>query len=272
MTKRFNSKFKYCKNIKGKYKNIWGVVKSTKFRSIKILKQNIFNVKQKLNRLSTFGKYLTIKQLFKGFYANISQRHFKFLLNNSISAKANCLDKFVSLLESRLDIVIYRGNFVNSLYMARQLINHRFVYLNAKQISFYRLLLKPGDLIELKSINKNFKYKSLELLKQRCFKQHYNFNCTKYSQNLNKIKLVIRLLNKLNRNMTKLCCSILAPNLIKLCKVNIIPSHLENNFFLFKIIFLWDPVLRNTYYPIKMKYKTHFNSNLYSNNELLYKC
>nr|YP_009476607.1 ribosomal protein S4 [Chroomonas placoidea]AVM81100.1 ribosomal protein S4 [Chroomonas placoidea] len=277
MTKRLKSKYKVCKKVKGLYKNLWAVVKSTKFRSVKILKRNSFFVKQKLNRLSAFNKYLHTKQNLKHFYCNLSENGFQRLLKKSITSESKTLNKLISLLESRIDTVLYRACFVNSLHMARQLINHGFVYVNSKPVSSTYIQLFPGDFLEVKDKNTLLKNKLIKALQQRRFRKYYNLIIRKQT-NVKKKQLFFlfaKSLNYKNRNLTslfeKICLHYdFVLNLQRLGKCEVIPSNLEVNYKIFKIIFLWDPKLNEVYYPVKIKYKKHDKTILYSYNEVMY--
>lgn len=277
MTKRLKSKYKICKNIKGLYKNLWAVVKSTKFRSVKILKRNSFLVKQKLNRLSSFNKYLHTKQNLKHFYCNLSEKVFQRLLKKSIKSDAKTINKLMSLLESRIDTVLYRACLVNSLHMSRQLINHGFIYVNSKRIRSSHIQIFPGDFIEIKNKNILLKNKLLEALKQRRFRKYYNLVLKKQTNVTKKylLSLFAKSLNSKNRNITiffeKICAQYdIELNMHRFGKFELVPANLEVNYKLFKIIFLWDPLLNTIYYPVQTHYKKHDKSILYSYNELIY--
>ena len=149
MTKRVNSKFKVCKKIAGVCKNLWGIPKAKHFRSVKIFKKDNFLIKQKKNRLSAFGRYLNTKQIIKSFYCNISEQNLQKYINKSIISKSMCLWKFFSILESRVDTILYRSCLVNSLYMSRQLINHKLVFLNNQEIKNFPKLAKNGDILSV---------------------------------------------------------------------------------------------------------------------------
>lgn len=281
MTKRLNSKYKVCKKKRGIHKNVWGVEKATRFRSIRILKRNSFSAKQKLNKLSSFNKRLQIKQGLKHFYCNISEKAFQQLLIKSISSQSKTLNKLISLLESRIDIILYRACFVNSLHMARQLINHGFISINSKPICSIQTILYQGDILEVQDKNILLKQKIINVLKQRQFKQYYsiiNLGKQRYSQNQkNKefLSSLIKSLNCKNRNFTlmlkKICLQYNDFLYIKkLKRLESIPIYLEVNFRLLKVIFLWDPKFTEVYYPIKLKYKKHNKSCLFSYNEIIY--
>jgi small subunit ribosomal protein S4 len=276
MSKLLSSKFNVCKNIKGKYKNLWGTFKSKKLRSVKIFLKNTFIINQKLNRLSSFGKFLNTKQCLKSFYL-IKETFLQFLLRKATLSFSKTINKLISFLESKLDTVLYRACFVNSLYMARQLINHGFINLNSKQqLRSKKIMLNSGDTIEIKIKNISFKKNLIAILKQRQFKQHYKITTKRLNLGKKKLaKIIIKILNNKNRNITPIFINFLKKKsqyflITKLTKLQIIPKNLEANFKLFKIVFLWDPNMNKVYYPIKIKYKKHSHSFFYSYNEILY--
>ena len=61
--------------------------------------------------------------------------------------------KIFSLIESRLDVVIYRSLFASTLFDARQLINHGFFLVNGVRVKQKSYLLKKGDIITVKDKN-----------------------------------------------------------------------------------------------------------------------
>ena len=58
-------------------------------------------------------------------------------------------ENLVTLLESRLDVVVYRCRFFPSFYSCKQAINHGKVFVNKSQVRITGHLLKPGDLIQV---------------------------------------------------------------------------------------------------------------------------
>lgn len=273
MTKRFKAKYSVCKNIKGKFKNIWGVVKAAKFRSVRILKRNVINITRQQKKLSSFGKYLHTKQCLKNYYTNLREKQFQSFLTLAKNSKSKTIDKFISLIESRLDTVLYRACFVNSLFMARQLINHGFVYVNSKRITTCNFLLAVDDIVEIRYKSKFVNL--IRILKQRRFRAHLKL----ISQQKVCKDFFLDLTKTLNKK-TRLITSKLKNILYKANKSNFLvqryasyplqPSNLEVNFKLFKIIYLSDnTTLEKVYYPLKVRYKKHKNSMSYSYNEFL---
>ena len=58
------------------------------------------------------------------------------------------------MLESRLDTVIYRGKFTQTVFAARQLINHGHIRVNKKKVNISSYLVKETDIIEIKEKSK----------------------------------------------------------------------------------------------------------------------
>jgi small subunit ribosomal protein S4 len=134
MTKRLESKFHVCKKLDKNYNNIWGLPKGESLRSVRKGSE-----KKKKKKVSVYGKLLKTKQSFRYFYCNMQEKTFK----------RTTLDRFVSFLESRLDVVLFRSCFTPSLHQARQLINHGGVSVNGKIVRNPSTQLSQMDLIEL---------------------------------------------------------------------------------------------------------------------------
>ena len=104
---------------------------------------------------SLYKKSLIQKQILRSFYGNISEKQFKALLLKSNLFNSKSKLSFISLLESRLDIFLYRANLANTLHEARQAISHNKVSVNGKNIRSKGCLLSPGDVIQLNVLNSN---------------------------------------------------------------------------------------------------------------------
>lgn len=140
MSKRIQSKYSVCKRLNLPYKNLWGLYFKDYLRSVS---------SKKKNRLSTYKNFLDIKQSLKMFYSNIKERSFKYYIKNSVYSPTITLDKLVSLLENRLDTVLFRSCFVVSFQQARQLINHGKITVNEVKILSSSRKVKKGDIIRL---------------------------------------------------------------------------------------------------------------------------
>jgi small subunit ribosomal protein S4 len=146
MTKRVNSKYKISRRLGA---SLWGDAKDA------FNKRNYgpgqHGPQNKMKRaLSNFGTQLMAKQKLKGFYGNISEKQFRGIYKEARRQKGDTSEHLVGLLERRLDIVVYRLNFVPSVFAARQLVNHKHVQVNGKTVNIPSYTLKEGDVVEVK--------------------------------------------------------------------------------------------------------------------------
>jgi ribosomal protein S4 len=107
--------------------------------------------------INKFKFYLYSKQRLKLFYGHLSDKNFNQIYKKVYNKfKINkCYNKnsffFLSFLEKRLDVILYRTPFLNSIRSSQQLICHGKVYINGKKITINSYLIKKGDLIEFHS-------------------------------------------------------------------------------------------------------------------------
>jgi small subunit ribosomal protein S4 len=101
---------------------------------------------------------LVAKQALKAWYGDISERQFSNLFHNEANRNVS---EFLALLESRLDIVLYRSGFLSTIFNARQFINHNGVYINGVLARSPGQRLLSNDLIEFPSAYKQDIYKNL---------------------------------------------------------------------------------------------------------------
>ncbi|MDR1498923.1 MAG: 30S ribosomal protein S4 [Rickettsiales bacterium] len=101
-----------------------------------------------LKRETTYGTQLKAKQKLKKYYV-ITEKQFRNLFAKAKTHRGDTAESFVGLLESRLDSIIYRANFVPTMYAAKQTISHKHVKVNGKIVNISSYLAKPGDVIEI---------------------------------------------------------------------------------------------------------------------------
>jgi len=142
MTKRAESKFNVCKKLSKSYNNVWGLPKGDFFRSVR-------NEREKKKKVSVHGKLLGVKQSLRYFYCNMQEQAFKRALKKSVKSPLTTLDKFVSLLESRLDVVLFRSCLVSSLHQSRQCVSHGVVLVNGEKAKDPGTQLCQSDVVEL---------------------------------------------------------------------------------------------------------------------------
>ena len=144
MSKRLSSKFKIDRRLGV---NLWGKAKSP------VEKRNYGPGQHGANRkkLTDYGVQLHAKQKLKGVYGNVSEKQLRKYYAEAVRRKGDSSENLVGILETRLDSVVYRLKFVNSVYAARQFVNHGHVTVNGKRVNIPSYLVKPGDEIAVRS-------------------------------------------------------------------------------------------------------------------------
>ncbi len=104
--------------------------------------------RKRRNRLSEYGLQLREKQKVKVTYG-ILEKQFKNLVREAEKKKGDTGEILMSLLETRLDNVIYRLGFAKSRAMARQFVSHGHVFVNAKKVNVPSYQVKINDIISL---------------------------------------------------------------------------------------------------------------------------
>ncbi len=101
-------------------------------------------------RGSDYAVQLRAKQRMKFCYGNISEKQFFNTFTLASKSKGDVSENFVALLESRLDSIVYRANFVPTVFAARQFVNHKHVTVNGKVVNISSYKVKIGDLVEVR--------------------------------------------------------------------------------------------------------------------------
>ena len=144
MTKRHEAKYKIDRRLG---QNIWGRPKSP------INKREYGpgqHGQRRKGKLSDYGVQLRAKQKLKGYYANMSERHFRGIYEEARRLKGDTGAHMIGLLERRLDTVIYRAKFVPTVFAARQFVNHGHIKVNGRRVNIASYQVKVGDLVEIK--------------------------------------------------------------------------------------------------------------------------
>jgi small subunit ribosomal protein S4 len=102
-------------------------------------------------RQSQYGRQLREKQKVKRIYG-VLEKQFRRYVEKALKSKKNTGETLLSLLEKRLDNVVYRLGFAPSRPAARQLVSHKHVLVDGKVVNIPSYQVKPGDTITLKNI------------------------------------------------------------------------------------------------------------------------
>ncbi len=97
---------------------------------------------------SQYGRQLREKQKMKRYYG-VLERQFRIYITEALKTKGNTEEVLISLLEKRLDNVVYRLGFAPSRPAARQLVSHRHVLINGKKVNIPSYQVRMGEVITL---------------------------------------------------------------------------------------------------------------------------
>lgn len=96
-----------------------------------------------------YGLQLREKQKVKRTYG-VLERQFRNYFKKAERIKGITGENLLSLLERRLDNVVYRMGFASSRNQARQLVNHGHMIVNKRKVTIPSFLVKVGDVISVK--------------------------------------------------------------------------------------------------------------------------
>ena len=110
-------------------------------------------LKRANRKMSEYGLQLREKQKAKFIYG-VLEKPFRNYFAKASRMEGMTGDNLMILLESRLDNVIFRLGFARTRREARQIVDHKHVLVNGKQVNIPSYLVKAGDTIEIKEKNK----------------------------------------------------------------------------------------------------------------------
>jgi small subunit ribosomal protein S4 len=105
-------------------------------------------MQKRAKKLSEYGMQLAEKQKVKEMYG-VRERQFKRFFNIATQSEEATGDMLLSLLERRLDNVLYRLKLASTRRQARQIIVHGHVMVNGKKVYSPSYLVSVNDLIML---------------------------------------------------------------------------------------------------------------------------
>ncbi|MDY6935528.1 MAG: 30S ribosomal protein S4 [Spirochaetota bacterium] len=110
--------------------------------------------RKRRTKFSDYGMQLRAKQKVKISYGML-ERQFKRNFEDATRMKGATGENMLSLLERRLDNVIYRMGFASSRGQARQFIQHRHVLVNGDIVDIPSYRVKEGTTVEIRDNFKN---------------------------------------------------------------------------------------------------------------------
>ena len=108
-------------------------------------------------KITEYATQLREKQKAKRIYG-VSEKQFHMYYVEADRRKGVTGENMLSLLERRLDNVVYRLGFGVSRSQARQLVNHAHITVNGKKVNIPSYIVKAGDVVAVKEnkVNNTF--------------------------------------------------------------------------------------------------------------------
>lgn len=136
------------------------------FEEIKSEVVKKFRKERRLKRGSSYKEKLKERKKICLFYGNISKKEIKKIYQQALKYRGKINENLLLLMESRLDVVLYRICFFSTIFTAKQWIRHSRIKINGEIVTYSHYFLQPGDVISVQSkkilndeINKNLQTK-----------------------------------------------------------------------------------------------------------------
>ena len=118
-----------------------------------INKKSNRTLKRANRKMSEYGLQLREKQKAKFIYG-VLEKPFRNYYTKAKQMNGMTGENLMILLESRLDNVMFRMGFARTRREARQIVDHKHVLVNGKQVNIPSFLVKAGDTVEIKEKHK----------------------------------------------------------------------------------------------------------------------
>ena len=118
-----------------------------------INKKSNRQLKRANRKMSEYGLQLREKQKAKFIYG-VLEKPFRNYYAKAKQMEGMTGENLMRILESRLDNVIFRMGLARTRKEARQIVDHKHVLVNGKQVNIPSYLVKAGDTIEIKENKK----------------------------------------------------------------------------------------------------------------------
>ena len=108
---------------------------------------------QRRKKVSEYGLQLNEKQKAKFMYG-VSEKQMRSLFAEAKRRAGNTGTNLITLLEQRLDNVVYRMGFATTRRFARQFVNHGHILVDGKRVDIPSYRVKPGQKVEVREKSK----------------------------------------------------------------------------------------------------------------------
>ena len=111
------------------------------------------NLNRSSRKMSEYGLQLREKQKAKFIYG-VLEKPFRNYYQKAQKKPGQTGENLMIMLETRLDNVVFRMGFARTRKEARQIVDHKHVMVNGRQVNIPSYLVKAGDTIEIKEKHK----------------------------------------------------------------------------------------------------------------------
>ena len=118
-------------------------------------------------KLSEYAIHLSEKQKIRFTYL-VSEAQFRRYYNEATRRKGVTGTILLQILESRLDNILFRAGFGITRKQTRQIVNHGHVLVNDKKVDIPSYLVKPGDVITVKSRSAKYLQDVMSMIDMAC--------------------------------------------------------------------------------------------------------
>ena len=125
-------------------------------------KKSTRQLKRANRKVSEYGLQLKEKQKAKFIYG-VLEKPFRNYYKKADQMKGLTGLNLMTILESRIDNVIFRLGFARTRKEARQIVDHKHVLVNGKCVNIPSYLVKAGDVVEIREKNKGDNHYKLVL-------------------------------------------------------------------------------------------------------------
>ena len=108
---------------------------------------------QRRGRLSDYGVQLREKQKVRRIYG-VLEKQFRNYYKDAARLKGNTGENLLTLLEQRLDNVVYRMGFGSTRAESRQLVAHNSILVNGQKVNIASFRVQEGDVVGLREKSK----------------------------------------------------------------------------------------------------------------------
>lgn len=149
---------------------------------------------RKKKKVSEYSLQLTEKQKIKAYYGIMERqlRRYYDLAKRKVGVRPG--DALFEMLECRLDNLVYRLGFGNSIRLSRQLVSHGHILVDGVKINVPSYSIKPGQVISLKEKSqKNAAFKGYFLGQNKSQLPYLERNEEKFSGKLTRNPLRVEI-------------------------------------------------------------------------------